>query len=256
MSLFGPPGAPCKCCGVVSTSLKVCSRCKNALYCSPECQTADWRAKHKKECTPLAASPRLPLSGQRGGIPLRAEVPRGMSEEVENRLDAFRLRGLALGFPRVTEVELRDCALALFEAAGVKPSYEVARPGVLVLRRLRGVTTVAGLPNKCYAVSNNACEKLGAASYLEGFLFPEGTLAPMSHALFRTRDGQLQDITRSAHPDDVYICAEFKASVYCANVSDPEVRRLLESECSDGREGYSLPYLRSCLARGKDLGAV
>jgi hypothetical protein len=179
-----------------------------------------------------------------------------MTEEVENQLDTFRLRGLAQGFGRASEAELRDCALALFEAAGVKPSYEVARPDALVIRKLRGVSGFAVIPNKCYAVAHNACSALGAASYLEGFLFPEGALAPMSHALVRTADGELQDITRNRHPNDVYICAEFKASVYCANAADPAVKRLLEFGCADGREGYSLPYVRTCLARGKDLGAV
>lgn len=31
--------------------IKVCSRCKNARYCSPECQKSDWR-KHKADCGP------------------------------------------------------------------------------------------------------------------------------------------------------------------------------------------------------------
>jgi hypothetical protein len=30
--------------------LKKCSQCKTAVYCSKECQLADWRAEHKKEC--------------------------------------------------------------------------------------------------------------------------------------------------------------------------------------------------------------
>ncbi|PBL00332.1 hypothetical protein ARMGADRAFT_956095 [Armillaria gallica] len=31
--------------------IKVCSRCKNARYCSPECQKSHWR-KHKADCGP------------------------------------------------------------------------------------------------------------------------------------------------------------------------------------------------------------
>jgi hypothetical protein len=30
--------------------LKKCSQCKSVQYCSKECQVADWRAGHKKEC--------------------------------------------------------------------------------------------------------------------------------------------------------------------------------------------------------------
>jgi len=30
-------------------TLKYCSRCKSARYCSPECQRTDW-PEHKKEC--------------------------------------------------------------------------------------------------------------------------------------------------------------------------------------------------------------
>lgn len=29
---------------------KLCSRCKNACYCSKECQQAHWKAGHKKQC--------------------------------------------------------------------------------------------------------------------------------------------------------------------------------------------------------------
>ncbi|KAH7928656.1 hypothetical protein BV22DRAFT_184155 [Leucogyrophana mollusca] len=39
--------------------LKVCSRCKNARYCSQECQKVHWRAEHKSQCKPVAgAKPR------------------------------------------------------------------------------------------------------------------------------------------------------------------------------------------------------
>jgi hypothetical protein len=33
-----------------STPLKVCSRCRNAKYCSVECQTLDWNTNHKYVC--------------------------------------------------------------------------------------------------------------------------------------------------------------------------------------------------------------
>jgi hypothetical protein len=34
---------------------KMCSRCKNACYCSKECQKAHWKAGHKKECIDMYA---------------------------------------------------------------------------------------------------------------------------------------------------------------------------------------------------------
>lgn len=33
-----------------SFQLKACSNCKNASYCSPDCQKIDWRQSHKKGC--------------------------------------------------------------------------------------------------------------------------------------------------------------------------------------------------------------
>ena len=32
------------------STLKKCSRCKKAKYCSVNCQTSDWKKRHKKEC--------------------------------------------------------------------------------------------------------------------------------------------------------------------------------------------------------------
>jgi hypothetical protein len=166
-------------------------------------------------------------------------------------LDEYRSQGLAQGFRRLPEESLRDCALALFRAAGVTPSFEVARPGAVVVRRLRGVVADSVIPNKCYSVAKGSCEKLGAVAYLEGFLFPESGMAPIGHALVRNPAGVLLDLTKNAHPNDVYFCAEFKASNYCANASIPEVSRLMEFGCGEGREGLSLPYLRACVATGK-----
>lgn len=34
---------------------KMCSRCKTAAYCSPDCQAADWRAGHKDFCRAICA---------------------------------------------------------------------------------------------------------------------------------------------------------------------------------------------------------
>jgi hypothetical protein len=43
-----------RCCYCSSEGLKLelkkCSQCKSVQYCSKECQVADWRAGHKKEC--------------------------------------------------------------------------------------------------------------------------------------------------------------------------------------------------------------
>ena len=35
---------------VQSAKLKSCARCRKVAYCSVECQTADWKARHKAEC--------------------------------------------------------------------------------------------------------------------------------------------------------------------------------------------------------------
>ena len=35
---------------VQSAKLKSCARCRKVVYCSVECQTADWKARHKHEC--------------------------------------------------------------------------------------------------------------------------------------------------------------------------------------------------------------
>ncbi len=35
---------------VQSAELKSCARCRKVAYCSVECQTADWKARHKAEC--------------------------------------------------------------------------------------------------------------------------------------------------------------------------------------------------------------
>jgi hypothetical protein len=35
---------------VQSAKLKSCARCRKVAYCSVECQTGDWKARHKKEC--------------------------------------------------------------------------------------------------------------------------------------------------------------------------------------------------------------
>ena len=36
---------------VQSAELKSCARCRKVAYCSVECQTADWKARHKAECS-------------------------------------------------------------------------------------------------------------------------------------------------------------------------------------------------------------
>ena len=48
---LGPGG--CEVCGVVDDKMFKCSRCKGPSYCSKNCQVADWKAIHKKECLPV-----------------------------------------------------------------------------------------------------------------------------------------------------------------------------------------------------------
>jgi hypothetical protein len=45
--------AQCSNCGVYSTALLRCSRCKRAHFCDRKCQAAAW-PKHKLECKPAA----------------------------------------------------------------------------------------------------------------------------------------------------------------------------------------------------------
>ena len=40
----------CNGCGKSSTRLKQCVKCKVATYCSKECQTKDWKVKHRRHC--------------------------------------------------------------------------------------------------------------------------------------------------------------------------------------------------------------
>mmetsp|Transcript_21808 Transcript_21808/g.73391 ORF Transcript_21808/g.73391 Transcript_21808/m.73391 type:complete len:613 (-) Transcript_21808:143-1981(-) len=42
----------CRGCGTASLDLKLCQRCRKAAYCSPACQRADWKQRHKHECEP------------------------------------------------------------------------------------------------------------------------------------------------------------------------------------------------------------
>ncbi len=39
----------CLGCNGTDKPVKVCGRCRNAYYCQPSCQKADW-SRHKKEC--------------------------------------------------------------------------------------------------------------------------------------------------------------------------------------------------------------
>ena len=43
----------CTVCNAASDSLKICSACKNATYCSIECQRKDWKDGHKIQCKKL-----------------------------------------------------------------------------------------------------------------------------------------------------------------------------------------------------------
>ena len=61
LNAYFPNGAPktepqpsvsvsCAFCGVAARNLKAYARCKTVYYCKRECQTAHWKAGHKKEC--------------------------------------------------------------------------------------------------------------------------------------------------------------------------------------------------------------
>ena len=42
----------CQCCGKEGYRFQKCSGCRWAYYCSPACQRADWKEKHKRNCNP------------------------------------------------------------------------------------------------------------------------------------------------------------------------------------------------------------
>jgi hypothetical protein len=58
----------CSFCLYESESLKRCSKCKVAQYCSPECQVKAWKAEHKKECAVLKNLPDVPPTAVRALI--------------------------------------------------------------------------------------------------------------------------------------------------------------------------------------------
>ncbi len=47
------PHASCAICDIVTSQLKICTRCKSVLYCSVRCQKKDWK-EHKFACSKFA----------------------------------------------------------------------------------------------------------------------------------------------------------------------------------------------------------
>ena len=59
--LFRPCGhGACAAVEAAPRAFKACGRCGVAAYCSPGCQRAAWKGRHKRECGTDAAEPRLP----------------------------------------------------------------------------------------------------------------------------------------------------------------------------------------------------
>jgi hypothetical protein len=50
-----PPSHPCRACKKETDGTKRCSACSAAVYCNKECQTADFKAGHKRSCARLPA---------------------------------------------------------------------------------------------------------------------------------------------------------------------------------------------------------
>lgn len=67
----GVPGvvsqAQCNFCGVSSDALRSCARCKQAQYCSRECQLEDWKDGHKQQCGKAQAQGSCGNSKAQGG---------------------------------------------------------------------------------------------------------------------------------------------------------------------------------------------
>ena len=69
-------GTRCAVCGAVS--LKSCSQCTQARYCSVDCQRKDWLSGHKKTC--LSDKPKQPLK-KRGFVGMFGSTPCGGAAE-------------------------------------------------------------------------------------------------------------------------------------------------------------------------------
>ncbi|EJD46108.1 hypothetical protein AURDEDRAFT_164765 [Auricularia subglabra TFB-10046 SS5] len=144
----------CAACSRVSESEKVlrCSRCKDAVYCSAECQTADWK-KHKRACHP-------PPDPARNALPSGSEELleriHGCMAECHEVMDEYMTLLKASGANRSAEPELalamRSRAEDLLLSLEIPPELafrpadrEPLQQAMLSIVRLLFLESMAGL---------------------------------------------------------------------------------------------------------------
>jgi len=70
----------CDKCGRQSADAKVCGQCKVKHYCSKDCQVADWKAGHKKECAAFKSGAKKPEKKPEGET-TRFPLPSNMMQK-------------------------------------------------------------------------------------------------------------------------------------------------------------------------------
>ena len=109
-------GDACVSCGKPVERLKKCAGCMQRLYCSPECQTAEWPA-HKRECKRIQkeAKAGVPPAGFLGVLldMLGGKLAHASEEDKQHArvLVAITLGGLSLPDDRVLGGEIKICDL-------------------------------------------------------------------------------------------------------------------------------------------------
>ena len=69
----------CNHCGQSGGLLKTCSRCKTAKYCSQECQTDDWKKKHKIHCREIMRLRELIAKESKAKVPVEIKTVRRLA---------------------------------------------------------------------------------------------------------------------------------------------------------------------------------
>lgn len=77
MSLLEQSEKECYACGQTDESLKRCSECHVAVYCSRECQTIDWKIQHKSLCKYMKNYIIAPVEGYGIGMLARRDLKLG-----------------------------------------------------------------------------------------------------------------------------------------------------------------------------------
>eukprot|EP01083_Nonionella_stella_P198291 728158_1 len=81
-----PDYPPCDVCGKEFEGKLRCSMCHCAFYCGQECQKADWKKKHKKECAKMAQSCKDGATKFVDAITLYADLNSNFEDAYEIRL--------------------------------------------------------------------------------------------------------------------------------------------------------------------------